>query len=749
MWLRKPVVIALFLTVLLVAGTQVAFAQDGGNEAACNQFLSNVADALVVNCSSMEEDNNSICYGFETLTARFANDQGALASPGASEDLTNLQYVGGSAFNLAAQDWGVAVINVEAFVDEYPDGYVETAMLRMMLLGDVEIEAAAAPALDSSGNVIINRNNPAPLQNIFLRTGAAATGCSRAPAPVLVVENPYLRAITLTVNGQDIMIYPQSTIMLRNNDLYGDYSARFMRMFVMRGQAEWGGVVIPPAHFSDVCLADPADLGIDSNAANPANDQLVSCPPTSPQPMDGDQVIEFTFIEETVITIEIPGIIQRSGIGEPEFEFRFETRERQIQLSCANGLLPAEVCSRLGVEVCVEPEDLALTCEVDATIGPDGFPVMNEDATQLCNGQLVCGDPIPLINVGGPVCSDFMVYHSNQDSPMDVWRTSGGPTEGMNLTLQGNEQFINFKPTLSADGQYIIYPSNASGYWELWAVATDGNGAPFQMTHWGNSVQSDPDWSERGVLLAFQTTINGNWDISVINLRLGLEYQLTADRGADLNPSWSPNHRYLVFQSDRDGIWQVYIRDNVTGTVRRLSDGTADDIDPKFSHDGTMIAFLSRRDGGSNAVLYVMDMNGNNVQRLSDVDGNVTAFAWAPDDSWIAYDSDLDGDQDIYGYEFASEETRLVTLNDVDDYSPTFFCDSLTVVFTSEETSEPGVAGVPNVFSTSLPPVDADAIVVMDEAGQVALSDSLDANPEGDRDEDGSNNSTLSRQPKR
>ena len=129
-------------------------------------------------------------------------------------------------------------------------------------------------------------------------------------------------------------------------------------------------------------------------------------------------------------------------------------------------------------------------------------------------------------------------------------------------------------------------------------------------------------------------------------------------------------------------------------------------------------------------VIYTMSVDGSNVQRISDPAGNASLQVWSPDNALIAYQSDLDGDLDIYVYELAAGITRLVTDNDIADYAPTWVCDMSILVFTSD------ITGDSNLFSTPALPMDTPAIKVDTEAEQ--LTDEPDAGqyPQNSPDEE-------------
>jgi Tol biopolymer transport system component len=217
----------------------------------------------------------------------------------------------------------------------------------------------------------------------------------------------------------------------------------------------------------------------------------------------------------------------------------------------------------------------------------------------------------------------------------------------------------------------------------------------------------------------------------VVDVTTGAETQLTTETSNEIHPFWHPDSNKLVYQSDRDGIWQIYELDLTTSpyTETLLSDGAGDDHDPAYSNDGEQIAFRSYRDG-ENSVVYVMDADGSNLLQISDPAGDALNQVFSPDDSLVAYESDLDGDKDIYVYEFETEQTRLLTDNTTEDVAPTWYCESTTIVWTSNATEDKDVGADNNIFSVNSLPIDAPPIDVKAEASQLTSDPAVDQYPQ-------------------
>lgn len=157
---------------------------------------------------------------------------------------------------------------------------------------------------------------------------------------------------------------------------------------------------------------------------------------------------------------------------------------------------------------------------------------------------------------------------------------------------------------------------------------------------------------------------------------------------------FSKGPRFAAVDDDVD-IWKV--RTDGTDAVNLTADSDANDAFPDVSADGQWVVFRSGRDGkpgggrDGNKEIYVMDKDGNQVRRVTHVEGIDTMPAISPDGTWVVYATDRTGkgmklwiqpldDSHDEGRLLEPERAHITGL----DMHPRFSPDGKWVVFTSD-----------------------------------------------------------------
>lgn len=144
------------------------------------------------------------------------------------------------------------------------------------------------------------------------------------------------------------------------------------------------------------------------------------------------------------------------------------------------------------------------------------------------------------------------------------------------------------------------------------------------------------------------------------------------------DPTDNPEAENEIYRINSDG----------TGLLQ-ITNNTVHDERPAVSPDGTKVAFMSFRDAETNnsgeAEIMIMNSNGSNQTFLTNNDTAVNDFnpAFTPDGTHVLYNSDSDGDADIYSVPAGGGLSSPLTSNAVSDAEPDACATNGRIVFDS------------------------------------------------------------------
>ena len=231
-----------------------------------------------------------------------------------------------------------------------------------------------------------------------------------------------------------------------------------------------------------------------------------------------------------------------------------------------------------------------------------------------------------------------------------------------------NAEATSFYPSLSPDGQEIVFSSSRDGSFEIYSMKIDGSGLT-QLTDNIGSLYA-PEISPDGSQIVFTNQRKGRQALWLMNRDGGNPHELTPGPLDDGDPSWSDDGTMLAFASARTGVNQLFTMHSDGGNVFQVTNlpdmGGRNDWSP----DGSKLVFYAGpRTPYYNRNIFIINSNGTGLQQLTTAGDNLGP-TFSPDGKWVAFTSFRDGNNEIYiMHPDGTNQTRL-TYTPRSDWQP-------------------------------------------------------------------------------
>jgi Tol biopolymer transport system component len=245
----------------------------------------------------------------------------------------------------------------------------------------------------------------------------------------------------------------------------------------------------------------------------------------------------------------------------------------------------------------------------------------------------------------------------------------------------------------------VVYHSNSDGDWDIYKLADNGMSEPANNLSRGDGTQDlMPSYSSDGQWVSYTTNryVLGGWEIQVSAIDGTQEQRVSFNSGNDVNPVWGPAN-LIAWESNRTSNWDLFMMDvSGDGMPVQLTDDPANDINAFWFPDG-----------GCDQ----------------------------PGDQRLVFQSDRDGDWEIYELDVATMELTKLTDNTTEDENPVLSRDGQTMTWVQLD-----AYGVYNLWVMNLNTMEAHQVTDMgvDVTGQMFSPDdsmiAFDANLDGDYD---------------
>ena len=238
----------------------------------------------------------------------------------------------------------------------------------------------------------------------------------------------------------------------------------------------------------------------------------------------------------------------------------------------------------------------------------------------------------------------------------------------------------------------------------------------YGSTHEGSLECPPPIFSSQG---RYVWPIYDTYDIYTANPDGSDTQLLISGEGYDAEATVSPDGKYVIFTSTRSGDLELWRYEIETGELLQLTDDLGYDGGAFFSNDSQKIVWRASRPEGEQATVYkellaqnmvepgelnifIADIDGSNVQQVTDLPGANWAPFFHPSDERILFTSNhhIEGGRifDIFIVNLDGTGLEQVTHSGTFDAFPMFSYDGKYLAFSSNRNLEREESRDTNVF---------------------------------------------------
>jgi Tol biopolymer transport system component/DNA-binding winged helix-turn-helix (wHTH) protein len=225
-----------------------------------------------------------------------------------------------------------------------------------------------------------------------------------------------------------------------------------------------------------------------------------------------------------------------------------------------------------------------------------------------------------------------LVYTSLASGHKDLWIIRADGTQPQLLTTEPQDNVE--APSITADGQYVIFNSGRSGLPRVWRIGLDGK-APLELTQ--GSLDLHPVSSPVENFVYFSQDIAGRRTVSRVRTDGSKQPEPLTDK-LTIYPSVSPDGKWVacLYQETPTSKQQVAILPATGGAPTQLL--TLPHFQPtsvRWHPDGQALTYLKREDNGMN--IWRQALTGGAPEKITDFQAErIFAYAWSRDGQRLA-----------------------------------------------------------------------------------------------------------------
>jgi len=412
---------------------------------------------------------------------------------------------------------------------------------------------------------------------------------------------------------------------------------------------------------------------------------------------------------ETVFT---PGGVTQP-VAAPRPSFRWTPRRMMIAAAVAGVLIAGVFLSTIAFK----KEDAGFTIganhqvtnlpgvELYPAISPDGkmvaYVASHGGKAQIFVRQITGGRAVAITDGAASAVwprwkpDGSALLYTSEGTAFTIPPLGGSPTALIPKSASGSYVFCEWSPS----GSTIVCGNTVDG--ALYVAGASGENMR-RLTPPSDDVLHSASWSPDGKRIAY---VSGNfqfvdWGGNLGNLAAssiwvkpisgGSPVRITDAIHLNTSPVWTPDGGRVLFVSSLGGTRDIYAQkvngnSDAVGAPVRLTTG----LNPhtiSLSADGGHLAYSAFTTTANvwSASLHGFDpIPPASMREITFGNQTIEAMSVSPDGHWLAYDSNLSGNSDIYKISVEGGEPQQLTHDPADDFVPVWSPDGSEIAFHS------------------------------------------------------------------
>lgn len=231
---------------------------------------------------------------------------------------------------------------------------------------------------------------------------------------------------------------------------------------------------------------------------------------------------------------------------------------------------------------------------------------------------------------------------------------------------------------------------------EIYLMDWDGKNQQALTNH--QTISTSPAWSTAGDKIAYTSFAYHskqkvrNADLFIYDIKNSKRFLVSYRKGINSGAAFLPGDQSMLLTLSKGGQADIFRMTADGKSITALTKGPAGamNVEPAVSPDGKRVAFSSDRAG--RPMIYVMNIDGSNVQRLTFAGKYNASPAWSPDGKQIAFAGQDSTHFDIFVIN--ADKTNMKRLTSAkkpngkpaNNESPTWSPDGRNIAFSSDRT---------------------------------------------------------------